>query len=79
MERRFAKEINDDIETYRYHPNCDDLVFFIYDPDGRTVPCGAHLKGTLERAAPTIQKPCGVMESSNLRVGASINSAITLY
>jgi REase_DpnII-MboI len=29
-----AKEINDDIETYRYHPSCDGLVFFIYDPDG---------------------------------------------
>lgn len=26
-------ELNDDIETYRYHPHCDDLVFFIYDPD----------------------------------------------
>ena len=26
-------ELNDGIETYRYHPNCDDLVFFIYDPD----------------------------------------------
>lgn len=29
-----VKEINDDIETYRYHPRCDDLIFFIYDPDG---------------------------------------------
>jgi hypothetical protein len=28
-----AEEINDDIETYRYHPNCSNLVFFIYDPD----------------------------------------------
>lgn len=28
-----AREINDDIETYRYHPACDDLIFFIYDPE----------------------------------------------
>lgn len=28
-----VRELNDDIETYRYHPSCDDLVFFIYDPD----------------------------------------------
>jgi REase_DpnII-MboI len=32
--KSLAKEINDDIETYRYHPNCNDLIFFIYDPDG---------------------------------------------
>jgi hypothetical protein len=32
--KSLAKEINDDIETYRYHPRCDDLVFFIYDPGG---------------------------------------------
>jgi hypothetical protein len=32
--RTIVKELNDDIETYRYHPSCDDLIFFIYDPDG---------------------------------------------
>lgn len=32
--KALAKEINDDIETYRYHVSCDDLVFFIYDPGG---------------------------------------------
>ncbi len=31
--KNITKEINDDIETYRYHSHCDDLVFFIYDPD----------------------------------------------
>jgi hypothetical protein len=31
--KALVKEINDDIETYRYHQSCDDLVFFIYDPD----------------------------------------------
>jgi hypothetical protein len=32
--KSIAKEINDDIETYRYHAACDDLIFFIYDPEG---------------------------------------------
>ena len=41
--RSIVKELNDDIETYRYHPSCDDLVFFIYDPDG-LVPDGAALE-----------------------------------
>jgi REase_DpnII-MboI len=41
--RSIVKEINDDIETYRYHPSCDDLVFFIYDPDA-LIPDGAALE-----------------------------------
>lgn len=28
-----SKELHDDIEMYRSHPQCDDLVFFVYDPD----------------------------------------------
>lgn len=31
--RTIAQELNDDIETYRYHRSCEDLLFFIYDPD----------------------------------------------
>jgi hypothetical protein len=31
--KSLVKELNDDIETYRYHHSCDDLIFFIYDPD----------------------------------------------
>jgi hypothetical protein len=31
--RVISKELHDDIEMYRSHPNCDDLVFFVYDPD----------------------------------------------
>lgn len=45
--KSIAKELNDDIETYRYHPSCDDLVFFIYDPDGNIPDAAAverHLK-----------------------------------
>jgi len=38
-----AKEINDDIETYRYHPYCDDLIFFVFDPDGN-IPDAAALE-----------------------------------
>jgi hypothetical protein len=41
--KSLAKEINDDIETYRYHPNCDDLIFFIYDPNGH-IPDSAALE-----------------------------------
>jgi len=32
--KALAREINDDKETYRYHTHCDDLIFFIYDPNG---------------------------------------------
>jgi hypothetical protein len=33
MEKSIVGEINDDIETYRYHRSCDDLIFFVYDPN----------------------------------------------
>jgi hypothetical protein len=32
--KSIVRELNDDIETYRYNANCDDLIFFIYDPNG---------------------------------------------
>lgn len=47
--KSLAKEINDDIETYRYHFKCDDLVFFVYDPDGNIPDAAAlerHLKAS---------------------------------
>ena len=31
--KHISKELHDDIETYRHHPACRHLVFFIYDPD----------------------------------------------
>lgn len=31
--RSISKELHDDIEMYRTHPKCDDLIFFLYDPD----------------------------------------------
>lgn len=30
--RLISKELHDDIEMYRTHPRCDDLIFFVYDP-----------------------------------------------
>jgi hypothetical protein len=27
------RQLNDDIPTYKTHPDCDTLIFFIYDPD----------------------------------------------
>ena len=32
--KNVSKELNDDIENYRYHQHCVHLIFFIYDPDG---------------------------------------------
>lgn len=32
--RLISKELHDDIEMYRTHPRCDDLIFFIFDPEG---------------------------------------------
>jgi hypothetical protein len=39
--KSITKEINDDIETYRYHPHCEHLIFFIYDPDANLSDAGA--------------------------------------
>jgi hypothetical protein len=39
--KNIVRELNDDIETYRYHQYCCDLIFFIYDPDGLIPDTGA--------------------------------------
>jgi hypothetical protein len=31
--KNLTKELHDDIENYRNHSHCRDLVFFVYDPD----------------------------------------------
>jgi hypothetical protein len=31
--KNISKELHDDIETYRHHPSCRHLIFFIYDPN----------------------------------------------
>jgi hypothetical protein len=46
--KAIVKEINDDIETYRYHAACDDLIFFIYDPESHIPDAAAlerHVRG----------------------------------
>jgi len=30
--KNISKELHDDIEMYRTHPRCDDLIFFVFDP-----------------------------------------------
>lgn len=39
--KQIAKELHDDIETYRHHPSCKHLIFFIYDPDSLIPDVGA--------------------------------------
>jgi hypothetical protein len=41
--KSIVKEMNDDIETYRYHANCDDLIFFVYEPNSH-IPDSAALE-----------------------------------
>jgi hypothetical protein len=31
--KSISKELHDDIEMYKSHPNCDDLIFFVHDPN----------------------------------------------
>ena len=31
--KTISKELHDDIETYRHHASCRNLIFFIYDPN----------------------------------------------
>ena len=45
--RSISKEIHDDIETYRSDPRCDNIVFFLYDPDV-FIPDRAALKRQIE-------------------------------
>src|SRR5438105_790148 len=42
--KSISKELHDDIETYRHHPSCRDLVFFIFDPDVHIPDRGALLR-----------------------------------
>lgn len=42
-----SKELHDDIEMYRRHPDCDHLIFFIYDPDS-LIPDVAALRNDIE-------------------------------
>jgi len=45
--RSISKELHDDIETYRTHPSCRHLIFFIYDPNS-LIPDQAALRRAIE-------------------------------
>ena len=45
--KSISKELHDDIENYRHNPNCDHLIFFIFDPDSN-IPDVAALTRTIE-------------------------------
>jgi len=45
--RNISRELHDDIEMYRSHPRCDDLVFFVYDPDA-LIPDQRALRAAIE-------------------------------
>ena len=47
--KSISKELHDDIETYRHHSHCDNIVFFIYDPDTH-IPDGDSLKRAIHVA-----------------------------
>jgi hypothetical protein len=45
--RNISKELHDDIEMYRQHPDCGTILFFIYDPDSN-IPDQRELKRVIE-------------------------------
>jgi REase_DpnII-MboI len=47
--KNISKELHDDIEMYRTHPRCDDLIFFVYDPN-LFIPDQRALRGAIEVA-----------------------------
>ena len=59
--RLISKELHDDIEMYRSHPYCDDLIFFVYDPDA-FIPDQRALRGQIE-----IDRTYGVGAAKHLR------------
>ena len=56
--KSITKELHDDIESYRHSPHCDDLIFFVFDPDNHipdvqslktTIQCGRNYDGRILR------------------------------
>lgn len=45
--KTIAREMHDDIETYRHHPHCETLVFFVYDAES-LIPDQLSLKTQIE-------------------------------
>jgi len=46
--KSISRELHDDIEIYRHNPNCDHILFFIYDPDSN-IPDERELRRTIEQ------------------------------
>ncbi len=44
-----SKELHDDIEVYRHKPDCETIIFFIYDPNA-LIPDARELRRTIEEA-----------------------------
>lgn len=59
--RLVSKELYDDIEMYRNHPHCDDLIFFVYDPDA-LIPDKRALREAIE-----IERAYGQAEKKRLK------------
>lgn len=47
--KQISREMHDDIEVYRHHPKCKNIVFFVYDPDS-LIPDQGALKQQIEEA-----------------------------
>jgi hypothetical protein len=47
--KSISKELHDDIENYRHHSYCDNIVFFVYDPDTH-IPDSDSLKRAIHAA-----------------------------
>lgn len=45
--RLISRELHDDIEMYRTHPRCDQLIFFVFDPDA-LIPDQRALRSAIE-------------------------------
>jgi hypothetical protein len=61
--KNITKELHDDIEIYRSHPHCENLIFFIYDPNA-LIPD----KGALERQIVVARSYDGVSLTCHLIV-----------
>lgn len=47
--KNISKELHVDIEVYRHNPNCDTILFFIYDVDSN-IPDERELRRTIEQS-----------------------------
>ncbi len=54
--RSISKELHDDIESYRRHPKCSTIVFFLYDPNAE-IPDSGPLRDSIEETRVYSGKP----------------------